>query len=106
MSPIFGNGNTYSKSGNNTFINGKNGSSTLTNTGKHTFDSNGQNMTHSGNMSFTSSGKTITQSGNQFFVGGKTYTKSGNILFDSNGKSWSGNMTDNDVKNIIFKDNN
>ncbi len=106
MSFMFGNNDTYSKSGNNTFVNGRKGSSTLTNSGNMSFDTSGHSMTNSGGMSFTSSGHTITQSGNRYFLNGKTYTRSGNMLFSSDGKTWAGDMTDSDTRNIIFNENN
>lgn len=55
-------------------------------------------------MSFGSHG-TITKSGNMYFKNGKTYTRSGNMLFGPNGKSWSGDLDDRSIRDIILEDN-
>ena len=104
MGFFFGEGNIFNRSGNNTFISGKD-TDIITSSGNMTFNQKGNTMTNSGKaMSFTNKG-TITQSGNSFYCNGKTYLRSGNMLFGPEGKTWNGNMGDNDVKNIIFHDN-
>ena len=108
MGLFFGDGNVFSKSGNNTFISGKD-TDMMVNSGNMTFSQNGSSMLSAniGNgMSFTNKAKTISQSGNSFFCDGKTYLRSGDMLFGPEGKTWNGKMGDDDVKNIIFNDNN
>ncbi len=105
MGLFFGEGNIFSKSGNNTYISGKD-TDTMVGSGNMTFDKRGNTMFSPGDtISFTNKGKAITQSGNSFFCNGKTYLRSGNMLFGPEGKTWNGNMGDDDVKNIIFHDN-
>lgn len=105
MGLFFGEGNIFSKSGKNIFISGKD-ADVLTNSNGMTLDNKGNTMFSSeSTASFTNTGKTITQSGNSFYCDGKTYLRSGNMLFGPGGKTWNGNMSDNDVKNIIFHDN-
>lgn len=53
-------------------------------------------------------GVTVNKVGCNFITSnGKTYTKVGNTLLCSDGSRWnaSGNMTDDDIKDIIFRDN-
>ena len=102
---FFGKDNTYSKSGNSTYVSGNRGNSHITDSKNMSFSSDGRSMAHSGKNTFTSGGQTITGNGHQYFANGKTYTKSGNMLFSSDGKSWTGQMSDRDIRNIIHNDN-
>lgn len=105
MGFFFGEGNIFNKSGNNTFISGKD-TDMMVGSGNMTFNKSGNAMFGTNSpTSFTNKGKTITQSGNSFFCDGKTYLRSGDMLFGPEGKTWNGKMGDDDVRNIIFHDN-
>lgn len=100
---IFGNnGDSYSKAGNTTFKSGKNPGSVF-HSGDMAFGSDGSFRSDAGDMSFGSGG-TISKAGNTYFKNGKTYTRSGNMLFGPDGKSWSGDLDDQSIRDIISGD--
>ena len=79
-------------------------------------DGNDDRIFHSGNMAFSNNGRlygegtsffndnAIKQCGNTSFSDGKRYWKSGSTLFCSDGRRWYGDMTGDDIRDIISHD--
>lgn len=107
MGFFFGKNESGFRTGNMTNFAGDFGhEDTLFDSGNMTFGKNGS-MCHSGNMSYMSNGLTITKGGNCYYCNGETYFQNGNMLYGPDGKSWSSNgLTDRDIRNIIYHDNN
>lgn len=105
MGVIFGNdGNACSKIGDVTFQNRAGGNiDSIEHIGKSAFSRKGTRHDQ-GDVSFGNS--IITKSGDVYFCNGNSYQKCGDVLFGPNGKSWSGPMTDTDIRDIISHSEN
>lgn len=81
-------------------------------------DGNDDRIFHSGNMAFSNNGRlygesegtsffndnVINRCGDTYFSGGKRYWRSGSTLFCSDGRRWYGDMSGEDIRDIISHD--
>lgn len=103
---IFGsNGDKYFNIGSMTHVSGNGKDDNLYDAGGVTHGRKGF-MYGIGGMSHLSNGKTITKIGNTWRCGGKSYYMIAGMLHSSDGKTWHGsNLSETDIRRIIFSDN-
>lgn len=104
MGIIFGSdGNNVYKDGDKTRFYGNGAGETMFNSGNK---STGPGGSLYEDRTFNSyGGRGITRAGSNFYSGGMQYTRNGNYLYRSDGKSWYGVSSDQDVLGIIAHDN-
>lgn len=106
MGVIYGNdGSSYRKFGGSTYRHGADGDDdTIRHYGSSAYCRDGAR--HDCGGSSYGSGGTIRQSSDTYFTDGGTYRHIGNSLFGPNGKVWHGDMSDEDIRDIISHDDN
>ena len=102
---IFGNNSFFTRFGSNTYYNDKKGSGSISHFGDTSYDTNGGSATNFGDNTYFNGGN-ITRFGDNYYCNGKSYTKMGDSLY-GNGHSWTGfgSMSDQDIRDIIRRDN-